>query len=468
MNKPARTLPHSLEAEASVLGGVLLRNDVLAQLDTLESDDFYDMRHRVVWQAMRNLEAKQKPIDVVTLEAEVERQGKLEALDGVAFFGELALRVPTVDNVQEYAEIVIGLSRARQLVLVAADIVERGYEGGLDTEAFISESIGKVTRIDLGKAKRASKVGELVKLRVAEYEDIARRRAAGEQVVLGLPSGIADLDAKVGGYPIGDLVLVAGRPGMGKTAMLMAAADACSAAGMGVHVFSPEGGWRMYADRVASRWSGVPVEQLRAARLTAAEMPGIGTALMKGHTRGNWIIDTDSGLSMADVIRRVRREAKANNTKLVVFDYIQIAKRPRGLEHDENAAIDASITAASQAAIADDITYLVGSQLNRKVEERTDKRPQLSDMRGSGSLEERPRLIVSPYRGAYYYDEAKPGVDYDCSCSDAQLKSLSWSCPHIPTPEEFAALVQVLVLKNNNGATQCARATWKATTTEMY
>src|SRR5215467_9699122 len=126
-----RVLPHNLDAEASILGGILLRNEVLVQLDTLEVEDFYDHRHKVVFQAIRNLEATSKPIDVVTLENEIAKVGKLEAIGGIAFLGELALRVPTADNVLAYTEIVQDKHQARKLMLASGEILERGYDDNL-------------------------------------------------------------------------------------------------------------------------------------------------------------------------------------------------------------------------------------------------------------------------------------------------------------------------------------------------
>src|SRR5258706_8106001 len=132
MARDRRVLPHNLDAEASILGGVILRNEVLNQLDTLEVEDFYDLRHRTVFQGIRNLEATGRPIDVVTLENEIEKAGKLDAVGGIAFIGELALRVPTPDNVVAYAEIVSQKSQARKLMLAGGEIQDKGFEDDVD------------------------------------------------------------------------------------------------------------------------------------------------------------------------------------------------------------------------------------------------------------------------------------------------------------------------------------------------
>lgn len=467
MSNRQRLLPHSLEAEASVLGGVLIRNEVLGQLDTLEAEDFYDHRHKVVFQAMRNLERARRPLDVVTVEAEIEKVGKLEAIGGVAFLGELVLRVPTVDNVLAYAEIVADKSRIRRLALVAGDLMQRAYETDLEVDEYFGEALRRIGELDRAKPDDAKPIGDVVKRRVREIEDLARAKQAGKPVHSGVPTGIAKLDAMLGGYPLGDLVVLAARPAMGKTAMALAAIDAATAAGFGVHVFASEGGWRMFADRCISRASSIPAQRLRAGDLSgSSDYDGIALAMVKYHHRSDrWLLDSRASLTALEIIRCVRRHKERLGTKLVVIDYITMLKRPRGLEHDENAALDATITALAQAAVDDDIAYLVLAQLNRKVEERNDKRPVMSDLRGSGALEERPRVIVSPYRGSYYSAEPRVGVDYECTCGASSVRGQACRC--VPDRAAFERMAQVLILKNSNGATGAVDAEWNPSTTEI-
>lgn len=452
MTMRARVLPHNIDAEASVLGGIILRNELLAELDTLEIDDFYHHPHKVVFEAMRNLEAAQQPVDVVTVDAELQRRGKSEAVGGVAFLGQLALLVPTADNVIAYAAIVQDLRRARDLILAASEIVERGYEADLDVDEYLSNAAAAVARCDRAKPQRARRAGDMVRERIREIESRLAASDRGEAVHNGVPTGIASLDEKIGGYPFGDLVILCGRPGMGKTAALMACVDAATEAGFGAHVFSSEGGWRMLADRMLARGGRIELKRLRTADIRPDDVPKLNAAALRYHHRPNWIVDDTAGLSAPEIVRRVRKERRANGTRVVVVDYIQILKRSRGLE--ENAALDEIATLFAQAAIDDDICYLVGSQLNREVEKRADKVPVASDLRGSGALEERPRLIVSPYRGCVYRSEPEEGLDYD---KDQQA----------PTPEEFRQRVKVLLLKNSNGPTGHVWATWDGRYTLM-
>lgn len=463
MTERKRTLPHSLSSEASILGGILLRNDVIGQLDTLEPIDFYDLRHRTVFQAMRNLEHASKPIDIVTLETELTRVGKLDAIGDVAFLGHLALAVPTATNVVHYAREVEAKSRIRQLGQLAGELAERCYEQDLEVDEYFGEALRKIGELDRAKPDDSKPVGDYVKRRVRELEDTVRAREAGEKVTTGIPSGIASFDAKVGGYPLGDLTILAARPAMGKTAMAMSAVEAASAAGLGVHVFSSEGGWRMFADRLISRASGIPVSRLRSAELSGSDAEPLARAVVRYHQRPNIRLDVRASLTAMDVIRCARRHKHDLETKLVVVDHINTLRRPRGFEYDENAAHDASISAFAHAAIDDDIAYLVLAQLNRKVEERNDKRPLKSDLRGSGSLEERARMIVSPFRGSYYSATPQLGIDFTCTCDAARGRP----CSCAPDDATFKRMVQVLILKNNNGPDGSCDATWRGETTEM-
>lgn len=461
-----RPLPHNLDAEASVIGGVIVRNELLAQLDTLEVDDFYDHRHKVVWQAVRRLEAAARPIDVVTLENDIEREDQqtgrsmLTAIGGIGYLGELVLRMPTADNVVEYARIVLGHARVRAIALAAGELGARAAAWHDDPDELIGEAFATLSRLDRAKPDETVPIGELVKRRIRELETVARARENGEAALVGVPTGIASLDKRIGGYPLGDVSLLGARPAMGKTAMAMAAVDAATKAGYPAHVFAQEGGWRMYADRCIARATGISIERIRQGDLREGDASRIGTAMMRYGLRTNWLLDDRAGLSAAEIIRSVRRHKQTNGTKLVVVDYIQILRRTKGLT--ENDALDEAITMFSHAALADDVSYLVLSQLNREVEKRIDKRPQKSDLRGSGALEERPRVIVSPYRGAYYYDAPKKGIEYDCDCADGA------ACSHMPNDEQFQRLVQVLLLKNSNGQEGLVEATWRAETTEMF
>src|SRR5882757_3457299 len=217
-----RVLPHNLDAEASILGGILLRNEVLTQLDTLEVEDFYDHKHKVVFQAVRNLEASARPIDVVTLENEIAKAGKLEAIGGIAFLGELTLRVPTTDNILAYAEIVTDKHQARKLMLAAGEISERGYEDGLEVRDYLDDAEAKIFEVTQRKDKSGPEpVKSLVKKVFASLDE----RFNSPDGITGVPTGFTDLDVRTAGLQPTELVILAARPAMGKTSFAMSLAQ---------------------------------------------------------------------------------------------------------------------------------------------------------------------------------------------------------------------------------------------------
>lgn len=462
-----RIPPHHADAEASILGGVLLRNAVLDELTELCVEDFFVPAHRVVFSAMRNLEARAQPIDTVTLEAEIAKAGKLAAIGGVAFLGELQLRVPTVDNVAAYAALVQASSLVRDVMGIGGDLVERGYEPDLDTKDYLDEAEAQILAATArrSKADDAQPIGALASRRVRELDDIAAARARGDHALTGAPTGVAKLDERLGGWQFGVVNLLAARPAMGKSATALASSEAAAEAGYGVHVFSLEDPARSYADRNLARRTGIPAEKLRQAELERQHASLLLQAQVQlRQLSERWLVDSRGGLTAGEIVRSVRRHRERLGTRLVVVDYVQLVKRTPKL--DENAAIDEIITTFASAAkeLDGSIAWLVLSQMNRKVEERADKRPQLSDLRGSGALEERPKVIVGQYRGAYYGSEPVKDVDYDCWCSRGTPQS---ACPHRPNTEDFERQVQLLLMKNNNGQTGRVFAHWYGPTMEI-
>ena len=469
--QPRRTLRHNLDAEASILGGIILRNEVLADLDTLETEAFYDHRHKVVFEAIRNLAAEDKPIDVITLECEIERQGKLEAVGGIAYLGELTLRVPTADKVAAYASIVDELYSTRKLALVAADVLERCYDGNFEANELLETAMTEISRLGTGRPKAGDLVaiGDLAKKRLAELADVLDRRSRGETDVLtGLPTGIGALDRKIGGWQFGVVNLLAARPAMGKSAVAMASADACSQAELGVHVFSLEDSWRTYVDRSLARHSGVSAVSIRQADLDAkqegqSDFGKVVHAVANLSSRRTWEIDDRKGLSASEIIRSVRRHKKRLKTRLVVIDYVHLVRRNPMLK--EPQAIDEIITAFA-AAVEPDEAWLVLSQLNRGLEERDDKRPTQSDLRGSGALEERSKVIIGLYRGSVYGGTPQRDVDYVCP-PDAQCAA--HTCYHAPSAAEWESSLQAIVLKHSNGAAPVrVFANWSGPTLEAW
>lgn len=448
------TDPHKalFSLEASILGAVLLDNGTLAQFPRLEVSDFLSSKHRAVFSAMRNIEARNQPIDPVTLEAELQRVGVVAV--GPADLGDLALCVPTVDNAIEYVRQIRNASLARRIRLVVSELLEQDPNDGGE---LLSMAWAALSKLDEDQQDATSTITDLLKRRFAQLEQIAKERDSGERTMTGFPTGVAKLDEKLGGWQPGIASIVAGRPGMGKSSLMLATADASSAAGFGVHLFSLEDTEESYADRALSRSSLVPAEQLRNAELQRGQMTSLTKAFV-GLRGRRWIVDGRSGITADEVVRSARRHKRMNQTRVVLVDYVQLISRPRGSRLSPHEHLTEVITTLANAAKHDNMAYVIGCQLNRQLESRTDKRPLLSDLRESGSLEERAKCVVALYRGSEYGPPVK-GVDWDQNWGPGR--------DYAPNDADFRATVQLLVMKNSNGRTGAVFANWRGETTTV-
>ena len=448
---------HIRSAEASVLGGLILQPAALRDLE-LEVLDFGPLPHQAVFAAMRNLDAHQSPIDVVTLENELARIGKLDAVGGVATLGQLALHVPTVENVHAYAEMVRDQRLKRRVIAAAGELLQIA-NSDCTGEQLLGEATNRIGRIDGPQPETAERIGDVCWEAFQAIERFAQeKQRTGEQPITGVPTGVKKLDEKTGGYQPGIVQILAGRPAMGKSSVALAAADAASASGNGVHVFSLEDSKTAYAHRQLAHLSGVPGSKIRSADLDRDNVDHVYRAVMRMRQRDNWLVDERAGLSASEIVRAVRRHAEKNGTKLVVVDYLNLIRRPRrGNESEELGEV---MQTFCDAAKADRMAWLVLAQLNRKLEERVDKRPTMSDLRGSGEIEEKCKLAIGVYRGAYYGGKPKRGIDFDCDCE-------SRNCDHVPSDDAWEHDMQLIVMKNNNGPTGVIHAHWDGPTTRV-
>ena len=299
-----RVLPHNLDAEASILGGVILRNEVLLHLESLELDDFYDHRHKVVFESIRNLEAVAKPIDVVTLENEIEKGGKLDAIGGIAFLGELALRVPTADNVVAYSEIVRDHSQARKLILASTEITEKGFEDGLEVRDYLDDAEAKIFEVTQRKDKSGPEPMKGLVNKVFKSLDERFKSAGG---VTGVPSGFDDLDTKTAGLQPTELIILAARPAMGKTAFAMSLAQNAAMTGnWPVLVFSLEMSSTQLAERMLCSEARVDSSALRRGQLQRQDMSNL-TVAASMLSKAPILIDDSPALSLREVRARARR-----------------------------------------------------------------------------------------------------------------------------------------------------------------
>jgi replicative DNA helicase len=412
-------LPHSPDAEASILGGIILRNELLAQLDTLEVEDFYDHRHKVVFQAMRNLEATARPIDVVTIENEVEKAGKLDAIGGIAFLGELALRVPTADNVAAYTEIVVDKHQARKLMLASGEILERGYDDNLEVRDYLDDAEAKIFEV----TQRKDKTGpEPVKSLVKKVFSSLDERFKAEGGITGVPTGFKDLDALTAGLQPTELVVLAARPAMGKTSFAMTLAqNAATSGGWPVLVFSLEMSSTQLAERMLCSEARVDSSALRRGQLQRQDMTNL-TYAAATLSKAPILIDDSPALSLREVRARARRfranpelfpKTGGKKFGLIVVDYLQLM---RGSPQAAKASREQEISEISRGlkSLAKELhcPVMALSQLNRSLEQRAEKIPQLSDLRESGAIEQDADVILFIYRDEVYTKEKseRPGI----------------------------------------------------------
>lgn len=447
------------QLEMSVIGAILINPDTLALLPSLETGDFRNWKPRATWDAIRNLEARNAPIDVTTVGDELAKRGNLDAV-GFGWLGECALRVPTVGNAIEYASRLKDASIRQRLAEELDEILGLARSGQLTGSEMIGRVLSAASVLDSDQPESASTIGDLVKRRIRQIEQIAEDVANGRFTMTGFPTGVERLDEKLGGWQPGIVSIVAARPAMGKSSLGLATADACSKVGAGVHLFSLEDTEQAYADRALARTSGVAAEKIRSANLLRGDMPLMSDALKTLARRQGWLFDGRSGITALEIVRSARRRKRDNKTRVVIVDYVQLVAKPHP-RMSTHEALGEIVTTLADAAKQDQIAYVVMSQLNREIEKREDRRPLLSDLRESGSLEERAKCVVGLYRGAAYRMPPKRGVDYDCECQG------KGDCMHTPTDEQFQSQVQLHVLKNSNGRTGKVTASWDGPTTTI-
>lgn len=401
-NRDPRVLPHHLEAEASVLGGVILRNEALALLPDLETEDFYDLRHRVVFQALRKLESELRPMDVVTIEAEIEKTGKLDAIGGIAFLGELALRVPTVDNIEHYAKIVRDHSITRSVMLMLSQMLEEARTGLSEGEQLIHDVSSALNTIRVANHNPVVSLAELVSAEEKNVERDVADRLNGKLVYAGVPSGVYMIDEKIGGHPLGLLTLYIGRPGAGKSTVAMMFGRASRELGQSdTLIASYEDSGQTFGQRGLAQESGIPTGAIRSRRLDQEQLVAIHRSRGRYQQRTESFLSA-SGMSVDSLARRVRRENIARVAtgrpplRQLVVDYIQKIPMPEWARSRDDG-ISYISRVLCNVAVSENMAVVALCQLNREVEKRDDHRPRLSDIRDSGSLEQDGKLIVGLY-----------------------------------------------------------------------
>ena len=412
----ARTPPHSVEAEQSVLGGLLLDNAAWDRIaDVVNEGDFYRADHRTIFQHIAQLIEHNKPADALTVAVSLERSGKLIDVGGQAYIGSLALNTPSAANIRRYGEIVRERSIMRNLAAVGTAIADSAYTpSGKDALLLIDEAEARVFQIAEAGAKTKQgfvKIDPLLTETVERIDMLYSRENKND--VIGLSTGFVDLDRYTSGLQPGELIVIAGRPSMGKTALAMnmvenAALDSKKA----VAVFSMEMSGPQLAMRMIGSVGRVDQHKLRTGTFREEDWPRLVDAVGKLNDAQIFIDDT-AGLNALEVRSRARRlHRQCGGLSLIVIDYLQLMSGTSG-GRDENRATEIAEISRGLKGLAKElkVPVIALSQLNRSVDSRQDKRPMMSDLRESGAIEQDADVILFIYRDEVYNpDSPRKGI----------------------------------------------------------
>lgn len=400
-----RVPPHSVEAEQSVLGGLLLDNAAWDRIaDIIVDDDFYRFDHRIIWQHITRLIGLARPADVVTVHESLAMSGKAEEVGGLQYLNALAHNTPSAANIRRYAEIVRERSMLRKLVTVADEISSAAFNPqGKEARQILDDAESRVFQIAQEGSRGNAGFQEIQPLltQVVERIDELYHRE-GDSEITGVPTGFIDLDNMTSGLQPGDLVIVAGRPSMGKTSLAMNIGEQVAIEqGLPVAVFSMEMGAVQLAMRMVGSVGMLDQHRMRTGKLDADDWPKLTHAVQQVQ-EAQIYIDETPGLSSMEVRARARRLARqCGKLGLIVIDYLQLMS---GNSSSENRATEISEISRSLKSLAKelDCPLIALSQLNRSLEQRPNKRPVMSDLRESGAIEQDADLIIFIYRDEVY------------------------------------------------------------------
>jgi len=410
-----RIPPHSLEAESSVLGGLLLDNFAWDRVsDVLTEQDFYRYEHRAVFAAMAILINASKPADVITVFEQLQSAGKADEIGGLGYLNALAQYVPSAGNIRRYAEIVRDRAILRKLVSTSEEISASAFNPkGRPVNTILDEAEQKI--FNIGEEGARTKQGfQTMDTLVVALLDRVQQMADNPNDVTGVPTGFYDLDRLTAGLQAGDLVVLAARPSMGKTALAINIAEHVALhEQLPVAVFSMEMGAAQLAVRIVGSIGRIDQGHLRTGKLTDDEWPRLTEAIEKLRTI-SLHIDESAGLTSGELRANARRLARqCGQLGLIVVDYLQLMSGSGGSD-GENRATELGEISRGLKMLAKELKcpVIALSQLNRSVESRPDKRPMMSDLRESGEIEQDADIIMFIYRDEYYTKEAckEPGV----------------------------------------------------------
>ncbi len=425
-----RIPPHSEDAERSCLGAAMTDAEaMLSVVEKLTADSFYYSTHAQVFEAIAELQKNSVPVDLLTVCNELEKRGVLRQLGGRAFVSSLCeeTAVPSTANVDQYIKIVLDKASSRELIRISRDITDKGYEDSMDIDLLLDRAEKSV--LEIGQKRQIKDFNRLEDILKINIEQLSERYE-NEGELTGVPTGFTDIDKKLNGLQRSEMVIIAARPSMGKTALAVNIASNAAAAGRKVILFSIEMSKELLGERLLSAQSRVELEKLKTGNLTMDDWERISAAV-DILSNIELIIDDTSAIPMMEIKNKCRRMKLERGLDLVVIDYLQYIGSN---EKAENRQQEISALSRGLKAMAKDLDcpVLVLSQLSRAVESRNDKHPMMSDLRESGSIEQDADVVMMLYRDDYYNPES-----------------------------ENPNTCEVNIVKNRNGATGKVELTWQ-------
>ncbi|WP_198929603.1 replicative DNA helicase [Latilactobacillus curvatus] len=434
--------PQNNEAEQAVLGAVFISGDALVEaMEYVAADDFYRKAHRLIFETMVELNERGEGIDAVTLKSALDAQNQLEDIGGIGYLAELAEAVPTAANVVYYAKIVSEKAMLRRLIQTAQNIVAKGYAQDEDVTDILDTAEKEIMDVSERQNKAGFKsISDVLTSSIEQIDKLYQN----EEDITGLSTGYRDLDKITAGLHEDELIILAARPGVGKTAFVLnIAQNIGTKTNENIAIFSLEMGAEQLVNRMLCAEGSIDANHLRTGQLDELEWQNLIVA-MGSLSKANIYIDDTPGVKMAEIRAKCRRLAKEKGgIGLIVIDYLQLIEG----SGQENRQQEVSAISRQLKKLAKElrVPVIALSQLSRGVEQRQDKRPVLSDIRESGSIEQDADIVAFLYRDDYYRDE--PGEDGD---------DFGGGNPSAPAPQQSddadVGEVEVIIEKNRAGA----------------
>lgn len=431
-----RIPPHDIEAEQAIIGSMLTDKDaVIAAVEVLQEQDFYREDNKIIYSAILNLYNRAEPIDIITLKSELKSMGKFEAVGGLEYIVQLPDKVPTTSNVEQYIKIVEEKSMLRALIKTADELITLGYDPTQEVEQVIDTAEKKIFQVMQKKNQKGySSIKDILVDTFTQLEQLYNQKES----ITGVPTGFVDLDYRTSGLHNSDLILVAARPAMGKSAFaLNIATNAAVRAKVPVAIFSLEMSKEQMTNRILCSEAMVDSAKVRTGKIDDDEWAKLAATSGELSEAGIYIDDT-TGISIMEIRAKCRKMKLEKNIGLVVIDYLQLVQgsnKKGGSREQEIAEISRSLKILAKEI---DVPVIALSQLSRAPEQRIDHRPMLSDLRESGSIEQDADIVMFLYRDDYYNE-------------DTEKKNIA----------------EVIIAKHRSGATGTVELLWLANYTKF-